>query len=150
MWVKNKRARVVVVLKMRVLGRKWEMTDYQNGSLIGDCTAGGRDKGKCTVQLGIVVHGGTNTNQNAVMHCPHPVLGSTDIVYRGNLSNMGGNCSPMSHPHTFFTAKNKLLFASTRNFRIDRLCKREGDIRTGAVRWDEIRKRFCSRLYICR
>jgi hypothetical protein len=35
MWVKNKRTRVVVVLKMRVLRRKWEMADYQKGSLIG-------------------------------------------------------------------------------------------------------------------
>jgi hypothetical protein len=83
MWVKNKRSRVVVVLKMRVLRRKWEMTDYQNESLISDCTAGGDDKKVCTVQLGIVVHGCTNTNQNAVMHCPHPVLRSTDIARVG-------------------------------------------------------------------
>ena len=34
MRVKNKRTRVVVVLEMRVLCRKWEMADYQNGSLI--------------------------------------------------------------------------------------------------------------------
>ena len=37
MWIKNQRTRVVVVLKMRVLRRKWEMTDYRNGSLIGGC-----------------------------------------------------------------------------------------------------------------
>jgi hypothetical protein len=35
MWVKNKRTRVVVMLKMRVLHRKWEMADYQKESLIG-------------------------------------------------------------------------------------------------------------------
>jgi hypothetical protein len=35
MWVKNKRTRVVVVLKMRVLRRKREMADYQKEPLIG-------------------------------------------------------------------------------------------------------------------
>jgi hypothetical protein len=63
---------VVVVLEMRVLRRKWEMTDCQNGSLIDSCTAGGNRNGICTVQLGIIVYDGANTNQNAVMHCPHP------------------------------------------------------------------------------
>jgi len=63
---------VVVVLEMRVLRRKWEMADCQNGSLIDSCTAGRNHNGICTVQLGIVVYDCTNTNQNAVMHCPHP------------------------------------------------------------------------------
>jgi hypothetical protein len=73
----------VVVLEMRVLHRKWEMTDCQNGSLIDSCTAGGNDNGICTVQLGIVVYDCTNTNQNAVMHCPHPVLEASALRVEG-------------------------------------------------------------------
>jgi hypothetical protein len=146
-WVKNKRLRVVVVLEMRVLRRKWEMTDCQNGSLIDSCTAASNHDGICTVQLGIVVYDGTNTNQNAVMHCPHPVL---SLRIKGVFQTIGGNYSPMSHSHTFFAAKNKLLSANTSNFRIDRLRKCEGNVRTRGVRRHEIWERFFSRMYIGR
>jgi hypothetical protein len=54
-----------------------------NESIIDNCTAGGSHKGIRTIQLGIVVHDRTNTNQNAVMHRPHPVLRNISIAYRG-------------------------------------------------------------------
>ena len=67
---------------MRVLHREWEMTDCQNGSLIDIFTAGRNYNGICTVQLGIVVYGCTDTNQNAVVHCPHPVLVRIEGVFQ--------------------------------------------------------------------
>jgi hypothetical protein len=78
MWVENERTRVVVVLEMRVLCRKWEMTDYQNGSLIGGVVPPGNDNEIHTVQLGIVAHGRTDTNHDAVVHSPHPFLRNTE------------------------------------------------------------------------
>ena len=37
----------------------------------------------CTIQLGIIVHGRADTNHDAIVHRPHPILRDIDIERRG-------------------------------------------------------------------